>query len=70
MTKGKTTDFVQGKPFVYPTYGSKKQQQMFLCRTCGKEKQRRYFYGDELKEKCTKCKVRKPNGRITNKTNK
>ena len=70
MIKGKQQDFIQGKPFVYPTYGSKKQQQMFLCKTCNREKQLRYFYGDDLKEKCTTCRVRKPNGRIAKKTNK
>lgn len=70
MIKGKTTDFVQGKPFVYPTYGSKKQQQMFLCKTCNREKQLRYFYGDDKKEECKSCRRRVSGGYASNKTNK
>ena len=67
MIKGKTTDFVQGNPFEYPTFGSRKKQQMYFCETCKKDKQRRYFYGSEEKIECNHCKARVPGGHASKK---
>lgn len=56
MTRGETQEFKGGKPFEYDFQVKVKQRRKTKCKSCKKEKFKRYFYGSKGTGICIDCR--------------